>query len=85
MAIALIRPLAWEPPYAMGVALKKKDKRTKKKKESACQFLLKKKNKKTAGILIGIALSVCIHVVNIAILTMLNLWTYEQEVSFPFI
>ena len=30
MAIALIRPLAWEPPYAMGAALKKikKKKRT---------------------------------------------------------
>ena len=23
-AIALIRPLAWEPPYAVGVALKRK-------------------------------------------------------------
>ena len=29
-AIASIRPLAWEPPYAAGVALK--DKKTKKKK-----------------------------------------------------
>ena len=29
-ATALIRPLAWEPPYAMGVALK--DQKTKKKK-----------------------------------------------------
>ena len=26
VAIALIQPLAWEPPYAMGAALKKKDK-----------------------------------------------------------
>ena len=26
-AVALIRPLAWEPPYAMGVALKKKKKK----------------------------------------------------------
>ena len=25
-AVALIRPLAWEPPYATGVALKKKKK-----------------------------------------------------------
>ena len=24
-AVALIRPLAWEPPYAIGAALKKKD------------------------------------------------------------
>ena len=31
-AIALIRPLAWEPPYAAGAALKKKSKRPKKKK-----------------------------------------------------
>jgi len=26
-ATALIQPLAWEPPYAMGVALKRKKKR----------------------------------------------------------
>ena len=26
-AVALIRPLAWEPPYAVGAALKKKNKR----------------------------------------------------------
>ena len=26
MAIALIPPLAWEPPYALGVALKRKNK-----------------------------------------------------------
>ena len=25
-AVALIRPLAWEPPYTVGVALKKKKK-----------------------------------------------------------
>ena len=31
-ATAPIRPLAWEPPYDMGVALKK-DKKTKKRKE----------------------------------------------------
>ena len=29
-AVALIRPLAWEPPYAMGMALKRQ--KTKKKK-----------------------------------------------------
>jgi len=29
VATAPIRPLAWEPPYAAGVALKKKDKRQK--------------------------------------------------------
>ena len=32
VATALIRPLAWERPCAMGAALKKKDKRPKKKK-----------------------------------------------------
>ena len=30
-AIALIRPLAWEPPYASGVALEKDKKEAKKK------------------------------------------------------
>ena len=33
-AVALIRPLAWEPPYAAGVALKSKNKKkTNKKKQ----------------------------------------------------
>ena len=32
-AIALIRPLAWEPPYAMGAALKDKETKKKKKKK----------------------------------------------------
>ena len=36
-AIALIRPLAWEPPYAAGAALKRQKK--KKKKFSACPIL----------------------------------------------
>ena len=32
-AVALIRPLAWEPPYAVGAALKKKkDKKIEKQK-----------------------------------------------------
>ena len=31
-ATAPLRPLAWEPPYAAGAALKKKDKKTDKKK-----------------------------------------------------
>ena len=30
VAIALIQPLAWEPPYTMGVALKKKQKKKRK-------------------------------------------------------
>ena len=32
-AVAPIRPLAWESPYAVGAALKKKKKKKKKKKE----------------------------------------------------
>ena len=40
-AVAPVRPLVWEPPYASGAALKKtKDKKKKKKKE-------RKKKKKT--------------------------------------
>ena len=31
-ATALIQPLAWQPPHAMGAALKTKDKKKKKKK-----------------------------------------------------
>ena len=34
VATALIRPLAWEPPYAVGAALEK-GKKTKKKKKKA--------------------------------------------------
>ena len=33
-ATALIRPLAWEPPYATGVALKRQKTKRKKKKET---------------------------------------------------
>ena len=33
-AVTLIRPLAWEPPYAAGAALKKKRKKRKKRKET---------------------------------------------------
>ena len=32
-AVAPIPPLAWEPPYALGVALKRQKKKKKKKKE----------------------------------------------------
>ena len=41
-ATALIRPLAWEHPYAMGVALektKKKEKKRKEKKQVPCYRL----------------------------------------------
>ena len=33
-ATALIRPLAWEPPYAAGAALEKTEKKKKRKKEN---------------------------------------------------
>ena len=33
VAIALIRPLAWEPPYAKDVALKRQKKKKRKEKE----------------------------------------------------
>ena len=32
-AVALIRPLAWEPPYAPGVALKEKEKERERERE----------------------------------------------------
>jgi len=35
-AIALIQPLAWELPYAMGAALKKRPKKKKKKEYIGC-------------------------------------------------
>ena len=39
-ATASVRPLAWEPPYAVGAALEMtKKKRQKKKKESDCSGL----------------------------------------------
>ena len=39
VAIAPIRPLAWKPPCAMGVALKRPKGKKKKKKEQHTQFL----------------------------------------------
>ena len=38
-ATALIRPLAWEPPYAMGEALK--EQKTKKKKKKSAEGVSK--------------------------------------------
>ena len=38
-AAALIQPLAWEPPYTVGVALKKKKKAKKKKKSKKKKIL----------------------------------------------
>ena len=37
-ATALIRPLAWEPPYAVGEALKEKRKKKKKKKKKTKKY-----------------------------------------------
>ena len=45
-AVALIRPLAWDPPYTAGAALKKakkKKKKKKKKKERKKKKLILKK------------------------------------------
>ena len=39
-ATAPIRPLTWEPPYAMGEALKKKDKRQKTKNKQKTMGLI---------------------------------------------
>ena len=40
-ATALFRPLAWEPPYAVGVALKEvKDKKKKKKKDTRTHMFI---------------------------------------------
>ena len=36
VATAQIRPLAWEPPYAAGVALKRTEDQKKKRKKSLC-------------------------------------------------
>ena len=40
-ATALIRPLAWEPPYATGAALEKGKETRKKKKKEKKQYLNK--------------------------------------------
>ena len=40
--VALIRPLAWEPPYSAGVALKKKKKKKKKCEKAAEEYHLDK-------------------------------------------
>ena len=39
-ATALIRPLAWEPPYALGEALKIKKTKKKKKSCMSCLYIL---------------------------------------------
>ena len=48
MATALIGPLAWELPYATGVALKSKKKRKKERKEKSGQLsYIQRKSKDT--------------------------------------
>ena len=44
-AEALIKPLAWEPPYAASVALKRQKKKEKKTKKEKTKKERKKKNK----------------------------------------
>ena len=41
-AVALIRLLAWEPPYALGTSPKSQKKKKKKKKKSASAFISEK-------------------------------------------
>ena len=43
-ATALIQPLAWEPPYAAGVDLKRPKKKTKRRKENFDSDFYIKKN-----------------------------------------
>ena len=45
-AITPVRPLAWEPPYAVGAALKKKKKKDKKNKKLSSPQKRKEKKKK---------------------------------------
>ena len=42
-AVALIGPLAWEPPYAVSTALKRQKKKKKKSKKVGSFYLLKEK------------------------------------------
>ena len=48
VATAVIRPLAWAPPYATGTALKK-DKRQKKKKKKKKKEKRKRKKERKEG------------------------------------
>jgi len=45
VALAPVQPLAWEPPYTMGVALKSKNKQTNKTKKQIYQSTKFKENK----------------------------------------
>ena len=45
-AVALIRPLAWEPPYAKSAALERKKKKKKKKERKKKEINLKKCNER---------------------------------------
>ena len=56
-AVAPIKPLAWEPPYAVGVALKgQKDKKKKKEKDLRLHF--------HNGIIYGIAFLISFMIVH---------------------
>ena len=47
VAVAPVRPLAWELPYAMDTALKRKKKKKKKKKDESGTFCCARKQSKT--------------------------------------
>ena len=47
MAVAPIRPLAWELPYVLGAALKSKKKKERKKKEKEQQVYQERKGEAT--------------------------------------
>ena len=49
-AIALIRPLAWEPPYAAGMAQKRKKKKKKKKEEEEHSMERQNGDEKKTGV-----------------------------------
>ena len=67
-ATALIRALAWEPPYAAGVALNSKKK--------------KKKKKKKKRILLGRILSVCMSFL-IFIYLFIIIFLFNKQVAAP--
>ena len=49
-AIALMRPLAWGPPYALGATLKRQKKKTKKKTKKKKRKKERKRKKNLTGI-----------------------------------
>ena len=54
-AVAQIRPLAWEPPYAMSANLKRQEKEEKKKKMGWKKIFIANENDKKVGVTILIS------------------------------